>query len=136
MADAVQQLRPHHKHLKRIEMSENHDLRKRSGEVNSDSKVVSFLYELLRDHLPAATVEELVRNSSVERVHYTNGWLAQYAKDLAIRLQTRDEYSDHSDPPSDLEEAHKGHKVTASMGLVVCHTCNTAIAILSHRETS
>ena len=63
-------------------------LRLRSGHVQIDSKLVSFLYELMRDHLPAGVVEHLVQEASQEsKVVYTNGWLAQYAQDLANRLK-------------------------------------------------
>jgi hypothetical protein len=66
----------------------NESMRERSGRVQINSKLVSFLYELMRDHLPAATVEELIRASEDEsNVVYTNGWLAQYAQDLANRLK-------------------------------------------------
>ena len=63
-------------------------LRQRSGTVTINSKLVSFLYDLMRDHLPPGTVEELVRASEDEpEVTYTNGWLAKYAEDLANRLK-------------------------------------------------
>ena len=68
--------------------NKSESMRERSGSVEINSKLVSFLYELLRDHLPAATVEELVRASEDEpNIVYTNGWLAQYAQDLANRLK-------------------------------------------------
>lgn len=70
--------------------NENDALRKRSGTVKINSKLVSFLYELMRDHLPTGTVEEIVRASEQEsEVIYTNGWLAQYAEDLANRLKDK-----------------------------------------------
>lgn len=66
---------------------ENQLLRKASGSLNIDSKLVAFFYELLRDHLPAATVETLVRNASADSdCYYTNGWLAKYAENLANRV--------------------------------------------------
>jgi hypothetical protein len=44
----------------------------------------------MRDHLPTGTVEEIVRASEQEsEVIYTNGWLAQYAEDLANRLKDK-----------------------------------------------
>jgi hypothetical protein len=64
----------------------NSELRLRSGEVDIDSKLVSFLYTLMRDHLPPGQVEAIVRDSTVPDVAYTNGWLAKYAEDLAKRL--------------------------------------------------
>ncbi len=66
----------------------NDNLRESSGGVQINSKLVSFLYELMRDHLPAGTVEKIVRASEGEsNVVYTNGWLAQYAEYLANRLK-------------------------------------------------
>lgn len=62
-------------------------LRKRSGDVRIKSKLVSFLYELMRDHLPPGEVEKLVKASQDPDVSYTNGYLAKYAKDLANRLK-------------------------------------------------
>jgi hypothetical protein len=68
-------------------LNETNDLRKRSGTVQYNSKLVSFLYELIRDHLPAGVVEGLVHNSTFDPdVTYTNGYLADYAKDIADRL--------------------------------------------------
>lgn len=67
---------------------ENDQQRVRSGEVNIDSKLVSFLYTLLRDHLAAGVVEEIVRDASISsNCGYTNGWLALYANNLANRLK-------------------------------------------------
>jgi hypothetical protein len=54
----------------------NSDLRVRSGEVNVNDRLTSFLYELIRDHLPASVVEKLVRDSQDPDVAYTNGWMA------------------------------------------------------------
>jgi hypothetical protein len=65
----------------------NNELRERSGSITSTDPLVSFLYELLRDHLPAADVEHLVRNASSEPTTYSNGYLANYAIDLATRLR-------------------------------------------------
>ena len=66
----------------------NAALRKRSGTVAYDDKLTSFLYELMRDHLPPGVVEELVRDAELgtPTVVFSNGWLATYAHDLAKRL--------------------------------------------------
>jgi hypothetical protein len=62
-------------------------LRDRSGCVEIDSLLVSVLYELMRDHVPPGIIEEIIKNSSKDtKVLYTNGWLAKYAEDLALRL--------------------------------------------------
>lgn len=66
---------------------ENAALRERSGSVDINSKLVSFLYQLMRDHLSAGVIEEIVRESEDPDVAYTNGWLAKYAEDLANRLK-------------------------------------------------
>lgn len=66
---------------------ENDALRFRSGDVQINDKLVSFLYELMRDHLPPGMVEKIVRESENPDVTYTNGWLAKYAEDLANRLK-------------------------------------------------
>ena len=68
---------------------ENDALRERSGTVKINSKLVSFLYVLLRDHIAFGNVEALVRDSMDSDVVYTNGWLAKYAEDLANRLQDK-----------------------------------------------
>lgn len=65
----------------------NAEQRIRSGNIEINSRLVSFLYELMRDHLPPGKVEEVVRASEDEpNIKYTNGWLATYAQDLADRL--------------------------------------------------
>lgn len=63
-------------------------MRKDSGSIKINSRLVGFLYDLMRDHLPPGIVEKLVQESEGEsNIVYTNGWLAQYAEYLANRLQ-------------------------------------------------
>lgn len=63
-------------------------LRTDSGNITINSRLVSFLYELMRDHLPPGKVEEIIRSSEKEsNVSYTNGWVAKYAENLANRLK-------------------------------------------------
>jgi hypothetical protein len=70
--------------------NKNDSLRERSGTVKIDSRLVGFLYTLMRDHLPAAIVEELTRDSEDSPDYvYTNGWLALYAQDIANRLKDK-----------------------------------------------
>jgi len=65
-------------------------LRKRSGTVQINSRLVSFLYDLMRDHLSVGEVESLIREAEDEPdITYTNGWLALYAQDLANRLKDK-----------------------------------------------
>lgn len=70
-------------------MRDNDALRERSGAVDDQDALVGFLYVLMRDHLTPGDVEELVRRNSTLRpsIQFTNGWLAQYAQDLATRLR-------------------------------------------------
>lgn len=65
----------------------NNQLRERSGNIDLNSRLISFLYELMRDHVPAGTVEKMVRNSEDPDTQYCNGWLAKYAEDVANRLK-------------------------------------------------
>jgi len=67
------------------------ELREESGNFVSTDPLVSFLYLLMRDHLPAAKVEEIFQISvaSPDSV-YTNGWLAKYAENLANGLRNAD----------------------------------------------
>ncbi len=63
-------------------------LREASGQVVYTDALTSFLYELMRDHLPAGKVEEMVAGvlSEPEERLFTNGWLANYANHLAELL--------------------------------------------------
>ena len=80
MTDIKEQIAEH-------KINETNDLRKRSGTVKYKSKLVSFLYELIRDHVPAGVIEGVVHNSTLNPdVTYTNGHLANYAQDIAARL--------------------------------------------------
>ena len=62
-------------------------LKKRSGDVVLHSKLVSFLYELMRDEVTPGKVERILMNCRDPDVTYSNGWLARYAKDVATRLR-------------------------------------------------
>lgn len=67
----------------------NSKLRERSGNVDLSGRLTSFLYVLMRDHLPPGKVEELVREVELAgdgENKYSNGWLALYAQDLMVRL--------------------------------------------------
>lgn len=70
--------------------AENADFRERSGTVQDDSPLVSFLYELMRDHLTPGKLEAMVRDClHPQCTVYTNGYLAKYAQDLAKRLNAK-----------------------------------------------
>jgi hypothetical protein len=70
----------------------NARLRAHSGFVNSDDPLVSFLYILLRDHLPAGVVEGIMQNHvEVEEKdsEFCNGFIASYASELAQRIHPK-----------------------------------------------
>lgn len=68
--------------------TKNIEQRQRSGSFNSSDKLTCLIYLLMRDHLPAGIVEELVRSVEDGKVNqFTNGWLALYAQDLKNRLK-------------------------------------------------
>lgn len=66
-------------------------IRERSENVDSGNPLEVFLYLLIRDHLPAGEVEKLVKDCELTaedaKAQLSNGWLAEYAKDLATRLR-------------------------------------------------
>lgn len=64
-------------------------LRERSGNVRSPNKFVSFVYQLLRDHVSPSDIERCVLDSigpDSNVTTFTNGYLANYAKDIVERL--------------------------------------------------
>ena len=63
-------------------------LRTASGSVDSSDPLVLFLYLLMRDHVHAGLVEQLMYDSQIASggIEYTNGYLANYAKHLANLL--------------------------------------------------
>lgn len=65
-------------------------IRERSGSIDSDDPMVAFIYTLVRDHVPPSTVETIIKDIvkvSKDRYEFSNGWLAQYAKDITERLR-------------------------------------------------
>ena len=66
------------------------ELRELSGSIDSKDKLVEFLYELMRDHVPVGVIEGILENiNHGHTVQYTNGYLAKYAMHVAdwIRLE-------------------------------------------------
>lgn len=84
---------------KQLKRRTNSEIRCASGEVKSESNLVAFLYMLLRDHLPAGTVEELVTEAVNEPMgrQFTNGWLAQHAISLAEDLEKENQEMETQD---------------------------------------
>jgi hypothetical protein len=68
----------------------NNKLRSDSGNIEFEDTLTSFLYILMRDHVPAGVVEGLARDVANEGSMistYSNGFLAQYANNLANYLK-------------------------------------------------
>jgi hypothetical protein len=66
------------------------EMRYRSGQVTITDDLVSFLYTLIRDHVPPGIIEEILLDMTPGKgkaTEYCNGWLASYAKDIADRLR-------------------------------------------------
>lgn len=61
----------------------------RSGQKSSTDPLVTFVYLLLRDHLTAGDMEELLKALPESQVlaKFSNGWLASYAEDVVARLR-------------------------------------------------
>lgn len=60
----------------------------RSGEASTDDPLVLFLYLLMRDEVVPGAVEGIVQSVvDAEGTTLTNGFLADYAKDIAGRLR-------------------------------------------------
>jgi hypothetical protein len=65
---------------------ENRLLAERTGTTKMNSKLVSFLYDLMRDYVTVGQIHRLVSNAQEQPVTYTNGHLARYAQYVASRL--------------------------------------------------
>ena len=75
------------------------ELRKESGAITTNDPFVSFLYSLMRDELPAGTVEQMARDVCLARnqdVIFTNGYLAQYAQNLVKMMREQRSPGEHS----------------------------------------
>ena len=86
-------------------------LRSDSGNIEYSDTLTTFFYLLMRDYLPAGKVEKLVNEvvEGAETCLFTNGFLAQYADNLANFMkeakawnaQTNSNESSYSASPSD-----------------------------------
>lgn len=67
----------------------NERLRQASGAVAIPSRLVSFLYTLMITELPPGKVESILRTAlhdHGEAIVYSNGWVANYAANIAAEL--------------------------------------------------
>lgn len=53
---------------------------------SSQDPMTRFLYVLMRDGCPAGVFEKAIKEMTGQETHYKNGWLAQYAENVAKRL--------------------------------------------------
>jgi hypothetical protein len=58
-----------------------------AGTFTTSDRVTSFLYELMRDHLPAGVVQEILVNTPPGKQTLSNWWIASYADWVAKELQ-------------------------------------------------
>lgn len=67
----------------------NDQMRNVSGNVTTTDPLVTFLYLLVRDHLPSGVVEKTLIDTAEHTtpVEFTNGWIAEFAKCAADRLR-------------------------------------------------
>ena len=64
------------------------EFRKRTGSENSKDKLVTFIYILVRDHIPMGKIESIMQEHVNDKeALFTNGYLARYSKDVAKRLK-------------------------------------------------
>ncbi len=84
-------------------MTDNEDIRERSGSVYSVAGLVAYLYTRMSYHLTPGEVEQMMSTMvyhglskfgdecnckpHAEGFQFSNGWLAEYAKDIAQRLE-------------------------------------------------
>ena len=75
------------------DVNANLKMREASGKVcyPASDWLTSLLYEVMRDACPPGELERVVRHIEAEPSDgenvYTNGWLAEYAHNLAERLR-------------------------------------------------
>lgn len=58
------------------------------GDLYRDGGLTCFLYILMRDHLTPGVVEKIALECQLSDnpIQYTNGWIADYAANVAARL--------------------------------------------------
>ena len=63
-------------------------LKTSSGSVASTDPLVAFLYDLMRDFISPGDVEKIIESNYGEKeFHFSNGWLANYAKNIVEALR-------------------------------------------------
>lgn len=77
--------------VRSIALSPAEQMRVRSGSVDSNDRLVTFLYMLARSEVPVGTVESLIEqlkeHEAGTEYQFCNGYLAEWAEDAAARLQ-------------------------------------------------
>lgn len=86
------------------------DLADRSGYITSEDPLMEFIYILLTKHLTAGEMEDImlkVQNGHIYRERqYFNGYIAEYAADIAARLtdQDKEDYLETEESDDDEKE--------------------------------
>jgi hypothetical protein len=83
-------------------------MRVRSGLINSEDPLVVLLYLLMRDHIPSGDIEGILKDIQNEEYEFSNGWLANHAKDIAERLRVQSVQKEKSKPKRPRNRVIKG----------------------------
>lgn len=79
---------PQYKKLDNRDWEINNALRDASGNRKSTDPLVHFLYLLMRDHMPAGTVEGLVREAIKNAdAKYSNGFIVDYVEHILAQMR-------------------------------------------------
>ncbi len=69
-------------------------MKEASGDYTTDNLLVAFLYLLIRDGTPPGRIEAILLSLSdwnddqeITEHRLTNGWIAQYCEDVAMRIE-------------------------------------------------
>lgn len=64
-------------------------MRKKSGSIDDNRLLVDFIYIIGRDYIPLGKIESImlmIDKGKKTKSEFSNGWLAEYAQDVAERL--------------------------------------------------
>jgi len=71
---------------KQDEHSDAARMMKESGCVTSCDRLVQFLYILSNEYIPPCEVDKIIARTSESKMHFANGWLANWAIDASDRI--------------------------------------------------
>lgn len=92
------EMKPKKNRIPCTESSNTTRMRKTSRTVRDMDKMVLFIYLLGRDYLPLGEIETIMKSIPPEEKEsiFTNGWLANYARDVSKRLKNEKDKSKKS----------------------------------------